>query len=460
MLGTTKRIHLVGIAGVGMSGIAEILLNLGFEVSGSDLKDSEITEYLRRLGATVFVGHDASFIDDTDVVVTSSAIRSTNPELVAAHAAKIPVIPRAEMLAELMRMKKHSVAIAGSHGKTSTTSVLATVLAAAGFDPTVVVGGRVDSIGSNAKLGAGETFVTEADESDGSFLLLDPTVAVVTNIDLEHLDYYSGLEQLKSTFLQFINRVPFFGACVLCLDDENIRAIMPSVRKRIITYGLTPEADFHATNLRAHGFTTSFTAHGPDGVLGEVTVPLPGRHMVQNALAVITVALEMGVPWNALAAAIGAFSGVRRRFQKVGEIADILLIDDYGHHPTEIKATLSAARAGFDRRLVIVFQPHRYTRTRDMFDDFLTTFTLADKVFITDIYAAGEAPIEGVTARKLVDGIRAMGQHDAAYIPEKADLLAALLETVEPGDLVLTLGAGDLNQLIVQLHEALEARYA
>lgn len=458
MLGSTKHIHLVGIGGIGMSGIAEILLNLGFQVSGSDLKGCEITDNLAELGATIYVGHDGKFVEDTDVVVTSSAIRANNPELIAAKAAKIPVIPRAEMLAELMRMKLYSIAVAGSHGKTTTTSMLATSLTAAGFDPTVVVGGRVDSIGSNARLGLGDTFVTEADESDGSFLLLDPTVAVVTNIDMEHLDHYTGLEHLKRVFLEFLNKVPFYGACVVCLDDENIRTILPSVRKRLITYGLTPEADFHATDIRQEGFTTSFTALHHGEKIGSVVLPLPGRHMVQNALAVIAVAYEMNVPFAAVAAPLSAFSGVRRRFQRIGEVGDVLVIDDYGHHPTEIRATLAAARAAFDRRLVVAFQPHRYTRTRDLFDEFLTTFVDADKLLMADIYPASEEPIEGVTAQKLVDGIRAMGHRDVSYHPDKKELLRALLDVARPGDLVLTLGAGDLNQLAARLVAALRER--
>ena len=460
MLGMTKHIHLVGIGGIGMSGIAEILLNLGFQVSGSDLKGGEITDNLEHLGATIYIGHDGRSVENADVVVISSAIVEGNPELIAAKMARIPIIPRAEMLAELMRMKRCSIAVAGSHGKTTTTSVLATVLAAAELDPTVVVGGRVDAIGSNARLGEGDTFVTEADESDGSFLLLDPTLAVVTNIDLEHLDHYSGMEHLKRTFLDFINKVPFYGACILCVDDENIRAILPSVRKRMLTYGLTKDADFRATDLHTDGFYTSFTAHHHGRELGRITMPLPGRHMVQNALAVLAVAQELEVPFDITAKTVAAFTGVRRRFQRIGEVNDILLIDDYGHHPTEIKATLAAARAAFDRRLIVAFQPHRYTRTRDLFDEFLTTFSGADKLFMTDIYAASEAPIEGVTTQKVVDGIRAMGQRDTEYFPDQDDMLAAMLDEVKPGDLVLTLGAGDLNQFIVRLQQKLQEKFA
>jgi UDP-N-acetylmuramate--alanine ligase len=461
MLGSTEHIHLVGIGGIGMSGIAEILLNLGFRVSGSDLKENEITVNLERLGAAIHIGHDAKSVTDADVIVTSSAIRANNPEIIAAKAAKIPVIPRAEMLAELMRMKDYGIAVAGSHGKTTTTSLLAVVLTAAGFDPTVVVGGRVDSIGSNARLGAGEAFVTEADESDGSFLLLNPTVAVVTNIDLEHLDHYSGMEHLKRTFLEFLNKVPFYGLSVLCVDDENVRAITPAVRKRITTYGLWPEAEFRATDIAPDGYCTRFVAHhAKAGRLGEATLPIPGRHMVQNAMAVIAVAQELGIPFATTAEALAGFTGVRRRFQRVGTVNDILVVDDYGHHPTEIKATLAAARAGFGRRLVVAFQPHRYTRTRDLFDEFLTTFHEADKLLIADIYAASETPIEGVTARKLVDGIRAMGHPDAGYYPDKREMLAALVEAAQPGDLILTLGAGDLNQLAVKLVERLQEKFA
>jgi UDP-N-acetylmuramate--alanine ligase len=461
MLGLTEHVHLVGVGGIGMSGIAEILLNLGFQVSGSDLRENEITANLARLGAKIYTGHDGKFVERADVVVTSSAIRPTNPEIIAAKAAKIPVIPRAEMLAELMRMKSYGIAVAGAHGKTTTTSLMALTLAAAGFDPTVVVGGRVDSIGSNAKLGGGDTFVTEADESDGSFLLLSPTVAVVTNIDLEHMDYYTGLEQLKRTFLEFINKVPFYGLSVLCYDDENVRSLIPAIRKRLTTYGLSPEAEFRATDIASDGFHTRFTArHGKHGVLGEVVLPLPGRHMVQNAMAVVAVAHELDIPFASTAATLRDFTGVRRRFQKVGLINDILVIDDYGHHPTEIKATLAGARAGFDRRLVVAFQPHRYTRTRDLFDEFLTAFQEADKVLVTDIYAASETPIEGVTAQKLVDGIRAMGHPDVVYAPDKKDLLNRLVEAARPGDLIITLGAGDLNQLAEKLVQRLEAKFA
>lgn len=461
MLGSTEHIHLVGIGGIGMSGIAEILLNLGFRVSGSDQKGNEITANLATMGATIYTGHDSRFVAEADVVVTSSAIRPNNPEILAAKAAKVPVIPRAEMLAELMRMKRYGIAVAGSHGKTTTTSLLATVLAAAGFDPTVVVGGRVDAIGSNAKLGAGETFVTEADESDGSFLLLNPTVAVVTNIDMEHLDYYSGMEQLKRTFLTFINKVPFYGAAVLCLDDEAVRAVLPAVRKRLITYGLSAEAEFRATDIMPDGFATSFTAHHhKDGELGRVRLPLPGKHMVQNALAVLAVTHELKVPVEVVIRALGEFTGVRRRFQRIGEVNDIWIIDDYGHHPTEIKATLAAARAGFGRRLLVAFQPHRYTRTRDMFDEFLTTFGEADKLLLTDIYAASETPIEGVTAQKLVDGIRAMGHPDVTYIADRDELLATLYENARPGDMIITMGAGDLNRLAAKLYEKLKEKFA
>jgi len=460
MLGLTEHVHLVSIGGIGMSGIAEILLNLGFRVSGSDLRENEITTNLARLGARIYAGHDGRFVEDADVVVTSSAIRPTNPEIIAAKAAKIPVIPRAEMLAELMRMKSYGIAVAGAHGKTTTTSLMALTLAAGGFDPTVVVGGRVDSIGSNAKLGGGDTFVTEADESDGSFLLLNPTVAVVTNIDLEHMDYYSGLEQLKRTFLEFINKVPFYGLSVLCVDDENVRSIMPAVRKRLTTYGLSPAAEFRATDISSDGFRTRFVAtHNKQGRLGEIVLPLPGRHMVQNAMAVVAVAHELDLPFATVAATMREFTGVRRRFQQVGLVNDVLVIDDYGHHPTEIRATLSGARSGFDRRIVVAFQPHRYTRTRDLFDEFLNAFHDADKLLVTDIYAASENPIEGVTAQKLVDGIRALGHPDAAYVPDKKDLLDRLVEVAQPGDLIITLGAGDLNQLAEKLVHRLEAKF-
>jgi len=458
MFGRTEHIHFIGIGGIGMSGIAEVLLNLGFKVSGSDLRHNEITLNLARLGATVYEGHRAEQGEGADVVVTSAAIRPENPEISAAKALQIPVIHRAEMLAELMRLK-FGIAVAGTHGKTTTTSLLAVILGQAGFDPTVVVGGRVGSIGSNAKLGHGEYFVTEADESDGSFLLLTPTIAVVTNVDLEHLDHYSGLEQLKRTFLEFINKVPFYGVSVMCLDDENVRALIPSIRKRVVTYGLSKQAEFRAEDVRQEGFNTSFTVHHVErGLLGKIHMPLPGRHMVQNALAAVAVSMELNIPFATVAEAIGEFSGVRRRFQRIGQVDDILIIDDYGHHPTEIRATLAAARSGFGRRLVVAFQPHRYTRTQDLFDDFLTTFNEADKLLVTDIYAASETPIEGVTARKLVDGIRACGHKDVAYLPTNEEVLAALLEIVQPGDLVMTMGAGNLNDVARKLNELLEAK--
>ncbi|HPQ71329.1 MAG TPA: UDP-N-acetylmuramate--L-alanine ligase [bacterium] len=458
MFGRTEHIHFIGIGGIGMSGIAEVLLNLGFKVSGSDLRHNEITLNLARLGATVYEGHRAEQVEGADVVVTSAAIRPENPEISSAKALQIPVIHRAEMLAELMRLK-FGIAVAGTHGKTTTTSLLAVILGQAGFDPTVVVGGRVGSIGSNAKLGHGEYFVTEADESDGSFLLLTPTIAVVTNVDLEHLDHYSGLEQLKRTFLEFINKVPFYGVSVMCLDDENVQALIPSIRKRVVTYGLSKQADFRAEDVRQEGFNTTFNVrHVERGVLGRIHMPLPGRHMVQNALAAVAVSMELNIPFEAVAEAISEFSGVRRRFQRIGQVDDVLIIDDYGHHPTEIRATLAAARSGFGRRLVVAFQPHRYTRTQDLFDDFLTSFNEADKLLVTDIYAASETPIEGVTARKLVDGIRACGHKDVTYVPTNEEVLETLLEIVRPGDLVMTMGAGNLNDVARKLNELLEAK--
>jgi len=456
MLGRTEHIHFVGIGGIGMSGIAEVLLNQGFKVSGSDLRGNEITANLERLGAKIFVGHAAANIEGAEVVVTSSAIPQDNPEIAAAKRLQIPVIPRAEMLAELMRMK-FGVAVAGTHGKTTTTSLIASVLTSADFDPTIVVGGRVGSLNSNAKLGHGDYFVTEADESDGSFLLLTPTIAVVTNVDLEHLDHYSGLDQLKRTFLEFINKVPFYGLSVLCIDDENVQAMLPSIRKRMVTYGLTKQADYYAADIVQENFVTRFAVHhGKEGKLGEIRLPLPGKHMVQNALATVAVSRELNVPFDVIADAIAGFNGVRRRFQRIGEINDVLVIDDYGHHPTEIKATLSAARAGFGRRMVVAFQPHRYTRTRDLFDDFLSAFNEADVLMITDIYAASEKPIEGVTALKLVDGVRACGHKDVHYLPTNDELLAALLNVIQPGDLVITLGAGDLNKMAAELVQKLE----
>jgi UDP-N-acetylmuramate--alanine ligase len=454
MYGKIEKIHFVGIGGIGMSGIAEVLLNLGYKVSGSDLRKTEITERLEQLGGEIFIGHERENVANADVVVISSAVHDDNPEVVEAVERLIPVIPRAEMLAELMRMK-YGIAIAGTHGKTTTTSMVATILAKGGIDPTIVIGGRLNAIGTNARLGQGKFLVAEADESDGSFLKLSPTIAVVTNIDADHLDFYRDIDEIKATFVQFINKVPFYGLAVLCLDNDNIADIIPEVKKRFTTYGLTTQADFRATDIRHAGFMTSFVAHYKGARLGEITFPMPGAHNVLNALATIAVAMELNIPFAQIQAGFKAFGGVGRRFQVKGEVRDIMVVDDYGHHPTEIRATLAAAKGGWDRRLVVVFQPHRYSRTKELFEDFVKAFYDADLLILTDIYPAGEKPIEGVTAELLAGRIKRHGQKDVTYIADRNAICDQLLGIVKAGDIVLTLGAGNIWQVGEALVERL-----
>ena len=438
-----RRVHFVGIGGSGMSGIAEVLLNLGYRVSGSDLVESDTTLRLQRLGAEVVMGHRSENLRNADVVVISSAVRKDNPEVIAAHERIIPVIPRAEMLAELMRMK-YGVAIAGTHGKTTTTSMIATVLAHGGLDPTAVIGGKLNSFGSNAKLGQGELLVAEADESDGSFLKLSPTIAVVTNIDPEHLDHYRNLEEIQKAFLEFINKVPFYGLAILCLDQENVQALIPQVQKRYVTYGLSSQANFRAADISYHGLTTSFRVFANERELGQISIQMPGLHSVYNALAAIATASELDVNFEVVRQALGSFSGVQRRFQIKGEWDGVMVVDDYGHHPTEIKATLSAAKNGWGRRTVVVFQPHRYSRTRDLFKEFLTAFNQADVLFLTGIYPAGEDPIPGVDVQGLYEGIKGHGHKDVTLVLDKSAILDRLLPRLKPGDMVFTLGAGDV----------------
>lgn len=454
----TKHIHFVGIGGIGMSGIAELLLNLGYKVSGSDLHSSAITANLAALGGTIHTGHQGQWAVGADVVVTSSAIAADNPEVVAAQEAGIPVIQRAEMLAELMRLKKFGIAIAGSHGKTSTTSMVSWLLTRAGLDPTIVVGGKVDSLGGNAKLGEGEFLVAEADESDGSFLKLSPVLEVVTNIDLEHLDYYRSIDHIKSVFMQFIDRIPFYGAAILCLDDANIADLLPHIRKRMITYGLTAQADVHASELQAAGGRTRFTVWHREERLGEIHLSIPGRHNVYNALAVVCVGLELEIGFAVIAAALGSFGGVQRRMQVKGEAAGITVMDDYGHHPTEIRATLAAIREAWPgRRLVVLFQPHRYSRTQGLYKEFLTAFHQADFLVMTDIYAASEASIPGVDSETLLRGIRQHGQRNTQYVASVDELPETLLPLLVRDDLVLTLGAGNIVRAGERLLELLRA---
>jgi UDP-N-acetylmuramate--alanine ligase len=446
MFGKIRKIHFIGIGGIGMSGIAEVLLNLGYQVSGSDLKESEITRRLSELGGTITYGHRRENLADVDVVVTSTAVRADNPEVLEAHRRLIPVIPRAEMLAELMRMK-YGIAIAGTHGKTTTTSMVATILTHGGIDPTVVIGGRLDLFESNAKLGQGQFLVAEADESDGSFLKLSPTIAVVTNIDADHLDYYRDLDQIRETFVDFINKVPFYGLAVLCLDDPNIQSLLPRVRKRMTTYGINSQADFSASAIEHVADRTAFTVHYRGKSLGRLGFRMPGRHNVLNALAAVAVGMELDLSFAAIADGFKDFGGVGRRFQIKGESNGIMVVDDYGHHPAEIKATLAAARAGWQKRVVTVFQPHRYSRTKALFEDFVTAFYQADHLVVMDVYAAGEDPIPGVAAADLAAGISGHGHRSCTYAADRPAVLAHLREAVQPGDMVITLGAGNVWQV-------------
>lgn len=455
-----KRIHFIGIGGIGMSGIAEVLCNLGFDVSGSDIKKSKNTDRLEGFGATIFEGHQAENVGDAQVVVYTSAAKEDNPEIVIAREKGIPVIPRAEMLAELMTLKSYAVAIAGTHGKTSTTSMVATVLNHAGIDPTTVVGGVVESLGSNAKLGASDWFVTEADESDRSFLMLYPTIAVVTNIDKEHMESYKGMEDVVQCFTDFVNKVPFFGACVLCLDDPNVQLIIPRIKRRRVTYGLTAQADVSAHEIwYSDNFGSSFSVWKGAEVLGEINLPVPGKHNIYNALAAIAVALELEIPFEKIAEAFSQFKNANRRFQFKGEFNGITVVDDYGHHPTEITATLSAAKdGGGGRRTVVVFQPHRYTRTQELMDEFALCFNNADVLYVLDIYAASESPIEGITAEILTENVKKYGHKNAQYIGDIESAAEKVIENLQENDLVITLGAGTVTRLSDEILEKLKNR--
>lgn len=441
----TKHIHFVGIGGIGMSGIAELLANLGYRVSGSDLSRTKITDRLSDLGCTVFKGHDSSWIEGADVLVASSAIGEDNPEVKVAREQGIPVVMRAEMLAELMRLNKYGIAIAGSHGKTSTTSLVSWIMAEAGLDPTIVVGGKVDCLGGNAKLGEGEFLVAEADESDGSFLKLSPVLEVVTNIDFEHPDYYEDLDQVKEAFVKFVDKVPFYGAAIVCLDDENVASVLPRISKRLITYGLTRQAELYAENLEYQSGRYRFQVFRLGEPLGVVELGQPGLHNVYNSLASICVGLELEIDFGVIARALGSFAGVQRRLELKGESGGITVVDDYGHHPTEIRATLSAARQAWpDKRLVVLFQPHRYSRTKGLFQEFKTCFHQADYLVMTDIYAASEEPIEGIDSLVLLEEIRKHGQRNTFHVAEVQNIAREIRDKLEPGDLVLTLGAGNI----------------
>lgn len=441
-----QHLHFTGIGGIGMSGIAEVLLNLGYQISGSDVKLSAITERLEQRGAKVYEGHAASNIGGARALVVSSAVDELNPEVQEARRLQIPVIPRGELLAELMRLK-YGIAVAGSHGKTTTTSMAATILNFAGLDPTVVVGGRVGTMGgSNARVGRSDFLVVESDESDGSFLKLAPIVAVVTNIDREHLDHYPSLDTIRSAFIEFVNKVPFYGAAIVCLDDPNVQGILPEIRRRTITYGTTSQADMEALDIGCGHFASDFRLRYRSADLGRFHLGIPGRHNVLNAMAAVAIAMELEVKPDTIREALATFSGVDRRFQVRGKERGITVVDDYGHHPTEIRATLDGARLCGFRRIHVLFQPHRYTRTFHLMDEFARSFHQADNVFVMDIYAASEKPIEGVSAESLVERIRQFGHRGVEHVGTIDRGVDALLGVARDGDLVLTLGAGSVWQ--------------
>jgi len=441
-----RRIHFVGIGGIGMSGIAEVMLDMGYQVSGSDLRLSGVTQRLASLGAMVVEGHSKGNVGEVDVVVISSAVKEDNPEVLAARERKIPIIRRAEMLAELMRMK-YGIAISGTHGKTTTTSMIGLVLSRAGFDPTIIVGGIVKSIGSNAQVGQGEYLVAEADEFDRSFLKLTPTIAVVTTIEAEHLDCYKDLEEIKKAFAEFANKVPFYGSVALCLDEKGVQAILPRIEKRYITYGLSSAADVQAREMAFKGLATEYEAYAKGERLGRVTLKVPGVHHVKNSLAAIVVGMELGVPFKDLAESLSGFSGVYRRFEIKGEKNGVTVVDDYGHHPTEIEATLRAAKEGFGRRVVAVFQPHLFSRTRDFHREFGSAFYQADVLVVTDVYPAREQPIPGVTGEMVAKAAKEFGHRDVHYLEDKNAVAEFLEGIVKSGDMLITLGAGDVYKI-------------
>jgi len=464
MLGRTRRIHFVGIGGIGMSGIAELLANLGYEVSGSDAKTSELTTRLEKLGVRIAKGHDAANVRETDVVVTSSAIQAGNAEVEEARRRRIPVIPRAEMLAELMRLR-YGIAVAGAHGKTTTTSMIALVLERAGLDPTAVIGGRLSAFGSNARLGRGDYMVVEADESDRSFLKLTPSIAVITNIDREHMESYGSWDALQQAFVDFANKVPFYGTVVACADDEPVRGLLPRISRRVITYGFSDrEATVtgHEMTLEAFGSRCRVVHRPSTGAaadLGTLQLHVPGRHNLLNALGAVAVGLEVGIPFARIAGGFSDFRGAERRFQLCGEARGVMLVDDYGHHPTEIAAVIAAARAGLDRRVVVVFQPHRYTRTRDLLDQFGTALGGADEIVLTDVYAAGEAPIPGASAEAIEAVVRNSGR-PVTLVKALDDIPAAVARIARPNDLVITLGAGSIGTMPDRILAAIEAPLA
>jgi UDP-N-acetylmuramate--alanine ligase len=454
-----RRIHMIGVGGTGMSGIAEVLVNLGYEVGGSDLRDSAVTRRLREKGIEIFIGHAAKHIGDADVVVSSSAVDENNPEVVAAREARVPVVPRAEMLAELMRYR-HGIAVAGTHGKTTTTSLIAAVFGAAGLDPTFVIGGLVNSVGSNAQLGASRFLIAEADESDASFLHLQPMVTVITNIEADHMETYGGdFSALRRTFLEFLHNLPFYGVAVLCIDDPVIREILPEVSRQVLTYGFHEEADYRITDLEPRGLSTAFTVQRPvGGAPLPISLNMPGSHNVLNATAAVAVACDEGLDDAAIQAGLKNFDGVGRRFSRLGEVAfpagKALLVDDYGHHPTEIRATLESARQAWpDRRVVMVYQPHRFTRTRDLYEDFVAVLSRCDVLVLLDVYPAGEAPIPGADSRSLTRSIRQRGQLEPIFAEQIEDVPGLLCDIVESGDVVITQGAGNVAAIAQMLSQ-------
>ncbi len=459
-----QRLHFVGIGGSGMSGIAEVYLNLGYHVSGCDARENKATRRLRELGAEIFIGHDEGHVKESDVLVVSSAIKKDNTELLAAHRQRLPVVPRAEMLGELMRYR-YGIAVAGTHGKTTTTSLIAHLLAVAGLDPTFVIGGILNSAGTNARLGAGEFLVAEADESDASFLYLNAMISIVTNIDADHLSTYEGeFERLKETFIEFLHHLPFYGAAILCVDDEEIRRILPAITRTIVTYGVEHKADFMALNIRQSGHVTEFDVQVPGGAdLIPARLHMPGLHNVQNALAAVAVAFELGIDAEKIQQGLDSFQGIGRRFQEHGEIlapgGRALLVDDYAHHPREIRATMDGARQGWpDRRLVVVFQPHRYSRTRDLFDDFVQVLSAADVLVLSEVYPAGEQPIHGADSHAMARAIRARGKIDPILVNQIEDLGSTLEGVVREQDLVLTMGAGNIGTVSAELPEYFASR--
>jgi len=461
MFAKIQRVHFVGIGGIGMSGIAEVLLTLGFKVSGSDLKNSAVTQRLSELGALISEGHRAENITGAEVVVTSSAISRDNPEITAAHAQHIPVIPRAEMLSELMRLK-YGIAIAGMHGKTTTTSMVAGVLAAGGLDPTVVVGGRVDAMGSNARLGKSHYLVAEADESDRSFLKLSPILAVITNIDREHMDCYRDMNDVEQAFVDFADRVPFYGMIMVCNDDDRLRSLLPRLARRAVTYGMRPDSDFRISEAASECFDERHSAHFNVDYrgrsLGTFHLQVPGNHNVLNATAAIAVGVGLDIPADLIREGLESFRGVDRRFQLRGRAGGVSVIDDYGHHPTEIRATLAAARQCGFKHIHVIFQPHRYTRTLDLLQEFGVAFNDADNIFVLDIYAASEQPIPGITGQSVVESIRKLGARPGQYVASFEEAARAASAVAEPGDMILTLGAGNVSHLGPQLLEQLQAR--